>query len=135
MEPTFSATDTPSRKVLICNHKTCRQQGAEGVLQAFQSELSAEVQLEVRQCLGQCGNGPMVLILPEQIWYSHVKPQDVARIVEQHLGRGEPVKEKLYREFHPNLAKNQGAVWIWVIVGLSLLTMVGLLVLGVLWSW
>jgi len=23
-------------------------------------------------CLGQCGMGPMVLVTPEQVWYSHV---------------------------------------------------------------
>jgi (2Fe-2S) ferredoxin len=130
-----SPTPTPSRQILICNHKTCHQQGAEGVLQRFKAELPEEVGLEVRQCLGQCGNGPMVLILPEEIWYSHVQPQDVPKIVEQHLRQGEPVQEKLYREFHPDLVKKQGGVWVWAIVGLSLLTMVGLMALGIFWTW
>jgi (2Fe-2S) ferredoxin len=79
----------------------------------------------------------MVLVLPEQIWYNQVQPQDVPRIVRQHLGLGEPVKDKLYRRFHPDRVKPAPAslLWIWVVVGLGLLSMVGLLVVGIGWAW
>ena len=130
-----SPTAAPSRQVLICNHNTCHQQGAERVLQAFRAEQLPAVQLEVRQCLGQCGNGPMVLILPEGIWYSHVQPQDVAAIVEQHLRRDTPLKEKLYRELHPDLVDSQNRVWGWALLGLSFLMVVTLTVMGIVWAW
>lgn len=106
------------------------------MLQAFRSaELPAEVRLEVRNCLGQCGNGPMVLMLPEEVWYSRVQPRDVPLIVEQHLGRGNLVHAKLYREFHPNpVARTQNQL-AWILVALIGLVMVGLLGYGVYWAW
>ncbi|MFM7426160.1 MAG: (2Fe-2S) ferredoxin domain-containing protein [Elainella sp.] len=51
-------------------------------------------------CLGECGNGPMVLVLPEQIWYYRIHPDEVAAIV-QHLQRGELLPKLLYPKFHP----------------------------------
>jgi (2Fe-2S) ferredoxin len=52
-------------------------------------------------CFGQCGNGPMVLVLPEQIWYSRVHPDEVGVIVDRHLKNGNPIPALLYRKFHP----------------------------------
>ncbi|PZD70941.1 hypothetical protein C1752_08716 [Acaryochloris thomasi RCC1774] len=43
----------------------------------------------------------MVLILPEETWYSHVQPRDAAVIAEQHLNAGRIVTKKLYPLFHP----------------------------------
>ena len=52
-------------------------------------------------CLGQCGNGPMVLFLPEETWYSGVDLDAVTMIIEQHLRSGKPVASLIYRKFHP----------------------------------
>jgi (2Fe-2S) ferredoxin len=51
-------------------------------------------------CLGQCGNGPMVLVLPDLVWYCGVKPSEVPQVIEQHLCDGKPVSAMLYRRFH-----------------------------------
>ena len=51
-------------------------------------------------CLGQCGNGAIVLIEPEHIWYDRVHPDEVATVIEQHLIGGSPVKAMLYSKFH-----------------------------------
>jgi uncharacterized protein (DUF952 family) len=66
--------------ILICQHRTCRKQGAAKVLAAFRTLTIPHVIYEGSGCLGNCGNGPMVLILPERIWYYHVRPQDVSKI-------------------------------------------------------
>jgi uncharacterized protein (DUF952 family)/(2Fe-2S) ferredoxin len=66
--------------ILICQHRTCRKQGAAKVLAAFRTLTIPHVTYEGSGCLGNCGNGPMVLILPERIWYYHVRPQDVSKI-------------------------------------------------------
>ncbi len=131
----MTSPTTPRRQVIVCNHQTCHQQGAEAVVQTLQATLPETVELVVRQCLGQCGSGPMVLVLPEQIWYNQVQPQDVPRIVRQHLGQGEPGKDKLYRRFHPDRVKSASQLWVWAVVGLGLLSMVGLLVVGIGWAW
>ncbi|MCT7959426.1 (2Fe-2S) ferredoxin domain-containing protein [Laspinema sp. D1] len=91
---------TPKR-VLICTNRTCRKQGSQKVLATFQSLPVANVTVESSSCLGQCGNGPMVLILPEETWYSQVQPGEVKTVVEKHLQGGIPVKGMLYPKFHP----------------------------------
>ncbi|MEO6861947.1 MAG: (2Fe-2S) ferredoxin domain-containing protein [Microcoleus sp.] len=89
-----------SRQVLVCQNRTCRKQGAAKVLIAFQKLSGAEVEVVASSCLGQCGNGPMVLVLPEEVWYSSVCPEEVAAITEQHLRGGKPVEAMLYHKFH-----------------------------------
>lgn len=85
-----------SRKVLVCQNRTCRKQGSQGVLEALKKANVSEVSVEECGCLGQCGSGPMVLILPEQVWYWRVHPQEVPAVVERHLKGGNPVKTMVY---------------------------------------
>lgn len=68
--------------ILICQHRTCRKQGAAKVLAAFRAmNIPDEISYEGCGCLGNCGNGPMVLVLPARIWYYRVHPQDVSKIL------------------------------------------------------
>jgi (2Fe-2S) ferredoxin len=67
--------------ILICQNRTCRKQGSAGVLAAFQELAPASIPIESSGCLGQCGNGPMVLVLPVQTWYTFVHLQDVSTIL------------------------------------------------------
>lgn len=87
-------------KILVCQNKTCHQQGSANVLTEFLASTPSGITVESSGCLGQCGSGPMVFILPEEIWYSCVHPYDVAVIAEQHLRRGRVVTQKLYPMFH-----------------------------------
>ncbi|MEG3923269.1 (2Fe-2S) ferredoxin domain-containing protein [Microcoleus sp. D3_18a_C4] len=89
-----------SRQVLVCQNRTCRKQNSAKVLAAFQQLSPSEVEVVASSCLGQCGNGPMVLVLPEEVWYNGVCPEEVAAITEQHLRGGKPVERMLYRKFH-----------------------------------
>ncbi|MEP0868337.1 (2Fe-2S) ferredoxin domain-containing protein [Trichocoleus desertorum AS-A10] len=89
------------RRVLVCQNKSCQKQGATKVLAALQTQTTSDVQVEASSCLGQCGNGPMMLVLPEEVWYCRVQPDEVGAIAERHLKQGNPVKGMLYRKFHP----------------------------------
>ncbi|MBD2666889.1 hypothetical protein B6N60_01731 [Richelia sinica FACHB-800] len=89
------------RCVRVCQNRTCKKQGSAAVLAAFQAFSIPDVTVTASACLGQCGNGPMVLVLPDMVWYSRVQPQEVAVLVEQHLLGGQIVKPMLYHRFHP----------------------------------
>ncbi|MTJ10317.1 MULTISPECIES: ferredoxin [unclassified Anabaena] len=93
---------SPPISVQVCQHRTCRKQGAKEVLAALQAFPIANTTVTVSGCLGQCGNGPMVLVLPEMVWYCRVQPQEIPRLVEQHLLGGKKVKKMLYYRFHPH---------------------------------
>lgn len=93
-----------SRRVLVCQNSSCRKKDAAGVLAAFQAHPVTGVEVVGSSCLGQCGNGPMVLVVPDEIWYSRVHPNEVPAVVKRHLLGGKPVAAMLYRRFHSHLS-------------------------------
>jgi (2Fe-2S) ferredoxin len=95
-----------SRQVLICQGRTCRKQGAAKVLAAFQHSPVTGITVIGSGCLGQCGNGPIVLVTPEQIWYSAVHPKEVPAVVERHLQGGCPIVSMLYPKYHSPAAQS-----------------------------
>jgi len=93
--PQMSA-QTPTL-VIICQNRTCRKQGAAKVLKAFREREIPGVAIAPSRCLGECGHGPMVLILPDRVWYDRVQPEEVPAIVERHLRGGRPIQKMIYR--------------------------------------
>lgn len=58
--------------------------------------LADRVRVNHSGCFSQCGNGPMLVVYPDAVWYAAVTPADVDEIVESHLVRGEPVARLRY---------------------------------------
>lgn len=92
--------EEPLKRVLVCQNRTCRKDGAKKVLTAFRQNRVAGVEVVSCGCLGQCGSGPMVLIQPEQVWYCGVQPKEVPVVVNRHLRGNVPVEAMLYQKFH-----------------------------------
>jgi (2Fe-2S) ferredoxin len=67
-------------QILICTNRTCRKQGSLKILEAFRALAIPGIDIVGCGCLGQCGNGPMVLCLPQQTWYQRVMVEEVSRI-------------------------------------------------------
>ncbi len=89
--------------ILICTGTGCTASGAKDVLAKFEIELKAkklrdEVSLVETGCHGFCEEGPLVIIYPEGTFYTRVKPEDVAEIVEEHILKGRVVKRLLFKE-------------------------------------
>lgn len=85
---------------MVCQHRSCLAAGSEAVLAAFQDAEVEGFKVTGTGCQGQCTSGPTVRIVPEETWYSWVKPSDVPLIVEQHLKGGKRVEEKLNTRIH-----------------------------------
>ncbi len=95
------------RRVIVCAGTGCAAGGALKVLEAFRA-LNADVSLShdacphrpvtKSGCQGFCQMGPLVSILPEEIFYTKVTPADVAEIAERTLANGETVDRLLYRD-------------------------------------
>ena len=57
-----------------------------------------KVSIVTTGCHGLCALGPVMQVYPEGMFYTNIKLDDVEKIVEEHLVKGNPVKELLYKE-------------------------------------
>jgi len=92
--------------IYICDQRkpegppSCTANGSLLVIEALRGEiarqgLSADIQVTTCGSLGLCGRGPNMVVYPEGVWYSGVKPGDVAQIVCDHLKEGKVVERLL----------------------------------------
>lgn len=71
--------------ILVCQNRTCKSVGSPKILKAFEEYSNLGLKVIGCGCLGQCGNGPMVLVLPQEIWYDRVTTSKVKSIIERYL--------------------------------------------------
>jgi (2Fe-2S) ferredoxin len=93
---------TDRREVWVCQNRECLANGAAAVLQAFKDFQAAHDFTAIGcECQGMCNMGATVRVIADESWYCRIQPEQVARIVEQHLGQGEPVIDWLHPRMHP----------------------------------
>ncbi|HWQ03818.1 MAG TPA: NADH-quinone oxidoreductase subunit NuoF [Longilinea sp.] len=94
----------PDRPVItVCGGTGCRVYGSEKVWEAFRSELTRQgadgdlyYDVKVTGCHGFCERGPLVVIRPQGIFYSHVKVEDVPEIVSETILGSRTIERLLY---------------------------------------
>ena len=96
------------RHVFVCTSgSTCPTQGdTEAFVKYLRAEvaragLHVEVRINKSGCFSQCGNGPMLVVYPEDVWYASVRAEDLPEIVQSHLLGGAPVERLVYRPGKP----------------------------------
>lgn len=95
--------NSDTKMVLVCCGTGCQASGSMNVYHAFQEQLSGSA-VEVKTyakatgCNGWCEKGPLVKIMPDDITYLHVKPEDVEEIIATTINKGELVQRLLYRD-------------------------------------
>ena len=100
------------RHVFVCTSgEYCPLEGGAAIHQLLKEGvqargLKATTRVNKSGCLDQCGNGPMVVVYPEDVWYGAVSPEAARRILDEHLVAGAPVDDLLYRAPKPGANKN-----------------------------
>ena len=93
--------------VLICTGPRCGGERNSGRLrhefrkECVRQQLPQSVKETQCICFGLCSAGPNLIVYPDGVVYSGVKPQDIAEIVRQHLVRGQVVERLLYKKKDP----------------------------------
>jgi len=50
-----------------------------------------KVRINRAGCFDRCGEGPLLVIYPQAIWYTFVDNEDIDEIIESHLIKGKTV--------------------------------------------
>jgi (2Fe-2S) ferredoxin/ubiquinone/menaquinone biosynthesis C-methylase UbiE len=88
--------------VYVCDQQkaegvpSCTACGSRGTIEELRRETAAQglandVQITTCGSLGLCERGPNMVVYPEGVWYSGVRPEDVREIVDSHFRQGRPV--------------------------------------------
>lgn len=56
--------------------------------------LSGKGKVRINQagCLDRCEQGPVIVVYPEEVWYTYVDEEDVDEIIAEHLQNGRVVE-------------------------------------------
>ncbi len=91
------------RKILVCLGPGCLANGSEKILDEFRKIISerniegvALESIKKTGCHGFCAQGPLVIMEPSGLFYTHVQIKDVAEIVEKSISGGEVISKLLY---------------------------------------
>ncbi len=65
---------------------------AKARLKALGMHGRGQVRINQAGCLDRCDEGPVMVIYPEEVWYTFVDKEDVDEIIDRHLVGGEIVE-------------------------------------------
>ena len=90
-------------QLLVCGGTGCNTLQSEAILDNLKLELEAnalenDVQVIRTGCFGLCGLGPIVKVLPGDVVYTRVRPDDAKEIVEEHAIKGRKVERLLFKD-------------------------------------
>jgi len=66
--------------------KQVKQQGLAG---------AGKVRINRAGCLDRCGEGPVMVVYPDAVWYTFVDESDIDDIIASHLQQGKVVERLL----------------------------------------
>ena len=97
-----TAADTREKHILICHGTGCTSSKSPAIMEKFIEILKEKnvdnVRVVKTGCFGLCSKGPIVIIRPEDTFYSMVTVDDVEEIVNSHIINGEIVQRLLCKD-------------------------------------
>ena len=94
--------DTREKHILICHGTGCTSSKSPKILENFRKILEEKnienVRVIMTGCFGLCAKGPIVIIRPEDTFYSNVTPDDCEEIINTHIIEGKTVERLLCKD-------------------------------------
>ena len=94
--------DTREKHILVCRGTGCTSSKSPKIIEEFRRILKEKNIENVRViqtgCFGLCAKGPIVIIRPEDTFYSNVKPEDCEEIIQTHIVEGKKVERLLCKD-------------------------------------
>ncbi|WP_035383154.1 (2Fe-2S) ferredoxin domain-containing protein [Ferriphaselus sp. R-1] len=74
----------------------CNDLGAQRLRDYTKDKVKAlglpNIRINSAGCLGRCDLGPVIVVYPEETWYTYVDESDLDEIIESHLKHGQVVE-------------------------------------------
>jgi (2Fe-2S) ferredoxin len=95
------------RHLLVCTGPRCTENGeGQALFDSLGDKLKAagltEGELRVKRsrasCFAACKGGPVLCVQPDGTWYYNVTPENMDRIVAEHLCGGKPVADLVFHQ-------------------------------------
>jgi NADH-quinone oxidoreductase subunit F len=90
------------RTIFICQGTGCVSGKSLEITEALKKQIAGsglkDVKVDFTGCHGFCEQGPLAIVEPEGIFYTHVTLNDVPEIVTSHLKDGKPVERLFYQD-------------------------------------
>ncbi len=88
-------------ELMLCTGTGCVAGGAFRVSEALEKEiqkqgLEKEISVIITGCNGFCGQGPLMVVQPDGIFYGFLTPEDIPFLVQEHLLKGRPVERLMF---------------------------------------
>ena len=65
---------------------------AKGRIKALGLNGKGSVRVNKAGCLDRCEEGPVIVVYPEEVWYTYVDKDDIDEIIDRHVVGGEIVE-------------------------------------------
>ena len=95
--------------ILVCHGTGCTSSKSPQIIENLRSLIKEQNIQNVRViqtgCFGLCAKGPIVVIRPQDIFYSNVTPDDCKEIIETHIKGGKIVERLLCKDTDGTLVK------------------------------
>jgi NADP-reducing hydrogenase subunit HndC len=96
-----------SMHLLVCGGTGCKASESDILVEKLKKELVKQgldetVQVIMTGCFGFCEKGPIVKVMPDNTFYTQVKPEDAEDIIEEHVVKGRRVTRLLYKDPNSN---------------------------------
>ena len=87
--------------LMLCGGTGCVSSGSFEIKEALEHELgkynlSDEVAVVMTGCNGFCAQGPVMVVMPDGIFYQLLSVKDVPLLVEEHMLKGRPVEKLMF---------------------------------------
>ena len=89
--------------VLVCGGTGCLSSKSQQIVTRFNEVLNElglnkEIQVIMTGCFGFCEKGPIVIVYPDEVFYSKVELSDIDAICTEHLLKGRVYQPKVYHD-------------------------------------
>ncbi len=87
--------------LLVCGGTGCKASQSGLIVQKLNESLKElglenEAKVVLTGCFGFCEQGPIIKVIPDNTFYTQVKPEDAKEIISEHVLKGRKVERLLY---------------------------------------